>query len=314
MQSNLANWGDMMMEEDERNAEVVEDFPELSGFKVKGSKKKNRVQPVVVDHTPLPLPVDSKEVTKTLICKSLKEGQECSFGNHCKFIHFIDELININECVFGERCNRVKISKNNVINIKNTSPCIYFHPNETEHMFLLRHGVKNIDLMDRIKFNFEKFKFTRMCDKDTCDDNDCTYAHSVEQLKVFPCKFGGECHFITKKDSCVENVKDSDKICFFLHDEETMENYEKRVITNRKRKSEEELNLLKPKKMKVETVIEKKMEEPKICVEEKEPVKVVIKEKVIEDKIIINVPIHMAMEMLQIMLKSGKTNFELKTY
>ena len=233
----------------------------------------------------------------------------------------MDELINVNECPFGERCNRVKISKNNVKNKSDSSPCMYFHPNESENMFTLRHGVKNVDSMDRTKVNVEKYKFTRMCDKEACEDTECTYAHSIDELKVFPCKFGDECHFISKKDCCYENNKDDSKTCFFVHPEETMKNYEERVIT--KRKTEELKSKVKPDLVVKQIITESKVSKPvvnsklhvvKPIVETKPKVVEPVVESNLQEKIVINVPIHMAKEMLEMMLKSGKTNFEIKTY
>jgi hypothetical protein len=245
---------------------------------------------------------------KTIICKSVKIGVPCEYGTKCLFAHFIDELT-INTCKFGDKCNRMNKTKNK----DSTNACIYKHPVETEKMYLIRLGVKD-GMMTRPVFNNS---FTRMCvsiyDAIPCEKGcECTFAHSKEQLVApSPCGFGDRCYHILVDDNGYYTNKTQEKTCMFMHAGETFENYEQRFLKPYALKSKEK-KVIEPKPIPVI------VEEPKtFSVVNEEPVQdtIVIEEpKAVQEEIIIDVPSHMAIEMLDILLKSGKTNVVLRTH
>ena len=258
---------------------------------------------------------------KNIVCKSVKEGVPCSYGNKCIFSHFADEIVP-NECQFGDRCFRVKYAEKGIKNADSKSVCFNIHPDESISNWLYRNGFDE-SLMQRPVQDPAAFKCTRMCvsvmENIPCTKGDeCTYAHKVEDLKTNPCNFGVHCHHVRKDGEEYVNNKETDRICIFLHPDETLKNYEARALrviaADKKRKSVEDINSKKSKKPRVES----DAEFPVMQLVATEPAKPKIEEpketKPVGDKIIINVPAHMAVEMLQMLMKNGKTNVELNTY
>ena len=239
--------------------------------------------------------LDIEIKTKTQICRSLISHTECPFKSKCAYIHYSDELGHIGDCGYGSKCVRYGKGKSN--------PCLFYHPGENRTKFLIRLGLKEEELLRPAK---TKPKFTKMCnsvyDNKTCEAGvECTFAHSKEQLKPFACNFGSKCFLVKNHDDKVVNSGDQ-KICQYIHEGESVDNYEERVIKPNfdkyKREKEEEL-------MKQE---DKNVQEP-----ESVPVQVEYTEKK-DDKITLIVPAHMALEIMEILLKNGKTNVEIKTY
>jgi len=263
------------------------------------------------------LHVFSGKQQKSTICKSVKDGVPCTYGNKCIFSHYADD-VKPNDCQFGDACFRVKYTERGVKNANSKSVCFNIHPDENISCWLSRNGYDE-SLMQRPVQDPTAFKCTRMCisviDNIPCVKGDeCTYAHKVEELKTNPCNFGVDCHNVRKDgDEYVNN--ETDKICIFLHPEESLKNYEARalrIIAAKKRKSVEDINTQKAKKPRVELsdaafplVAMQPVAVPNIEAKEFKPV---------EDKIILNVPAHMAVEMLHMLFKNGKTNVELITY
>ena len=227
---------------------------------------------------------------KNYICKFILKGEECPYGKRCNCAHFKEELV-IRNCSFGDRCNKIKILKSGKLKNLNSTSCMFQHPSESVEEYYERFGVKP-GMMEKPVVDPVTFHYTKMCnsyfDKVECESKDeCTYAHTVEQLKITPCNF---------KERCIHVFKDSNgeytmasgtkKICRFLHPEETRENYTKRVVSFMKR-----------------TEIPSK-EENKII------------DKVInsKDPMVITVPENLAKEMMEALLASGKKNVEVKTY
>lgn len=173
----------------------------------------------------------------------------------------------------------------------------------------------------------ETYKCTKMCNSvlsgEDCKWKDnCTYAHKVEELRLSPCHFGMKCNNIIcpvlESDVYVNNPKGS-RVCTFIHPEERLDEYSARVF-----------NLKKPVEIvpvkKEVTTIKKEVkvpELPKASVQNKwlnavpfvpklvlqEPV-----EKPEGEKIILDVPEKLAMQALEMAIKSGVTNIEVRIH
>ena len=264
---------------------------------------------------------------KSIICKSVKDNVSCAYGSKCIFTHYADE-VHPNACTFGYNCALIKYKGDNVKNKNMKKTCNFIHPEESVSDWLLRNGFDE-SLMQRPVKDPEVFKCTRMCisvlEKIPCAKGDeCTYAHSAEELKTIPCNFGSECKHI-RKDGTEYLNNDTGKICVFIHPDESLCNFESRALRS----------LAKTKKIKTETKCENSIEFPllaqkMIYIPETIPEAIsdsipeAIQEPIAEafplesfqaqDKIVLNVPHHMAVEMLEILLKNGKTNIELNIY
>lgn len=238
---------------------------------------------------------------KNYICRNILKGEECPYGRRCNAAHFKTDLV-IKKCGFGDRCNKIKITKiGGVKNVTLSGPsCMFIHPSETEEQYFLRLGVKE-GMLEKPVIDPVNFHFTKMCnsyfDKIECQAKDaCTYAHTIDQLKINPCNFKQGCIHVTKDEKGEYKITEgTQKICRFIHPEETRENYAKRVVSNLKR-------------YEVKTPSEKSVSPS--AVEDK------IIEKVLtsEEPIVLNVPKSVAEEMVQALLASGKKNVHVKTY
>jgi hypothetical protein len=267
---------------------------------------------------------------KNIVCKSVKEGVDCSYGSKCIFSHYADE-VKPNECAFGDRCFRVKYAEKGIKNADSKNVCFNIHPDESIATWLHRNGFDETKMQRPVQ-DTTQFKFTRMCvsvmENIPCVKGDeCTYAHRVEDLKTTPCNFGEYCHHVRKDGDDYINNSESEKVCIFLHPEESLKNYEARalrIIADKKRKSVDDINNQKSKKPRVtmteaafpalDSVRTKPEEIKKIKTEDTKIEEPKQQKQLGGDKIILNVPAHMAVEMLQMLIKNGKTNVELITY
>jgi len=311
-----------MCEEDEKK-EIDEVLPvqekKEDGFlDVKKRKRKQKDLEEV-------LPEKEKKI---YICKSLRSDVQCTFGDKCNYAHSAKELEPQN-CSFGESCGRVKIANNIVKNVNPNNPCAYLHGSETTKNYLIRHKMNeqmelnNIENLTNDVITHD-FAYTRLCmsviDSTPCTrGSKCTYAHSPEQLRINPCTYGVSCFHVSSSNGEYMNNGKSDKTCMFLHPDETLSNYASRVF-NTKKVSPSSSGFVTPKAKKTKTDAPPstpKKANKKIDQKPKENVvteMILDGDKILEEKIIVNVPAHMAMEMLEMILKSGKTNIELRTF
>jgi hypothetical protein len=252
-------------------------------------------QSIKVELVDSDIELENQVKVKTQICKSLITGSECPFKNKCSYIHYTDELENIGDCGYGSRCVRFGKGKHN--------PCLFYHPGENRTKFLVRLGLKEAELLRPAKI---KPKYTKMCnsvyENIPCEaGRECTFAHNKEQLKPLACNFGKKCFLVSVQDGIFMNTNEQ-KICQYIHADggESIDNYEDRILKP---------NFEKYKKSKeiVENPVEEEVKEEEVKEEE-------VKEKVKEDKITLIVPSHMALEIMEILLKNGKRNVEIKTY
>lgn len=241
----LLGWGDEMINEEcsgsvkktdvwKQSASVScldnEEFPSLNFKEVRTKKRVHNS--IDKEDVKSEENKENKEKLKTVVCKNIKEGKDCTYGNKCIYAHYLEDLTP-NMCGYNENCYRVKYNKNVVRNIDNKNPCIFIHPNETIEMFAKRQGAKP-ELMRKPDPSVV-YKNTRMChsvlEGKICENlPECTYAHKIDELKISPCVFGNECHHVIKNDGIYSNKEDSTKKCFYLHPEEDKKNYKKRVI------------------------------------------------------------------------------------
>lgn len=189
-----------------------------------------------------------------------------------------------------------------------------------------------------------EFKFTRPCNSlikgEKCDKGlDCTYAHSTGQLKLTKCHFGSNCKNVISGSDYIENAN-TGKVCSFLHEPiETVNMYCKRVYgfddskpheivkseyvphapyvaTYAPKTVSKTFNTFKTLNASAKPFKEIMAEESK----ERENIKTSIEETIpssiasSDDKIVVDVPKDMAMQMLEMLVKSGKTNIEIRTH
>jgi hypothetical protein len=307
-----------------------ENFPVFT--EVKAKKHKKNVHNPAEDCSEVASHVSTVSMTseKYFICKTVLSGGECPYKGKCKYAHYEDEW-KIQECSHGERCNRVKGTKCKNVDPKNI--CLFIHPREDLDAFYKRLNVDIKKITRPSQEDIAKSKhFSKMCDSFflnlACNkpEGECTYAHNKEQLIVRDCMF---------KDKCNHTILDGDEYltngsidCMFKHLDETFDNYNERVLEPRRKivlqqadKASKIVNL-PPVITKEEKAVPMKswgdmMDEDE---DEEIPVKMPVQEELIKEekstendgKIIIEVPEHMAMDILNMMLMSGKTNFELK--
>lgn len=241
----------------------LNDFPSLSESKEIKYKKTKIIEKTEEEETQKPLEKTLKE--KRLICKSIREGKECSYGNKCQYAHYVDD-ITPKECSFGDNCYRIKYTKNFVRNVDNKNPCTFIHPEENTEMYFRRHGL-NPENMKKPDPSVV-FKNTRMCNAILegieCEGGaECTYAHDFNDLRISPCLFGDECRNICKNEEIYSN-ESCDKKCYFIHPKETRENYKDRVVlTYKKREAPEpieEIDTTIVKRHKTDDKIDEKQE------------------------------------------------------
>jgi hypothetical protein len=72
-------------------------------------------------------------------------------------------------------------------------------------------------------------KFTRMCWNCNCENPNCTYAHTISELRIVGCKYGKCCNLVrfeklTKKYENIQKRK-----CYFIHPGEKEEEYIERL-------------------------------------------------------------------------------------
>ncbi len=368
MSNNKMSWGDEMEMEEEKIVVVkpvenkwatsinltsvldTEDFPVLGQstvVKKTTTTATSIIIPEIVEEKNLMEKIPDEKVVKSAMCKTIKEGKECPYGLKCKYAHYDDELFP-NECNFGDRCFRIKYTTQNIVkNVDNKNVCCYIHPEETISMYIKRHGLSP-EGMKRPDPEVV-YKYTRMCqsilDNIPCEKGDeCTYAHTFEQLRTSECMFGNECHHILKNAHGYVNNHESSKTCFYIHPDENLDNLKKRIIDIRKKRSaKENIDTTKVKKQKVETkhpaVVEVKkpavveVKKPAVVevkkpvvvevkkpvvVEVKKPVVVEVKKPVVvevkknEPSIIIEVDKENAADIIQKMIASGIQNFQIK--
>ena len=246
---------------------------------------------------------------KIHVCKSIKEGGNCSYGKRCNSAHFLDELVT-KDCGFKDKCRKVKIFKNKLTNNDNEDICNFIHPSEDVDMYLQRIGI-NKESIKRPEKNPEDSYCTKMCnsffDKKECENEECKYAHSTEQLKVSPCHFKEKCYLVIKNlDGEYIQAEGCKKLCYFLHEGENMENYETRVVNNMKKPQPRDPQ---PRK-KFDKVNENIISNLRV-----------LKNRSTNDStndsenpVVLNVPVESAVDMLQALLKSGTKNVQLNTY
>lgn len=309
------SWFDMCEEEEEEQNKIVVPEEKNDGFlEVKKRKRKENIE----EH------VEVLE-KKIYICKSLRNGTPCTFVDKCNYAHSFKEL-ELQQCSFGEKCGRVKINNNIVKNVDSNNPCAYLHGYETVKNYLIRHKMNEqfhlINFDKAVETNNE-FANTRLCtsiiDNTTCSKGEkCTYAHNPEQLKINPCTYGVSCFHVSKIDGEYINNTKSDKTCIFLHPYERLYNYASRVFKMKKKVSPASSGFVTPKAKKTKTDIPPPAPKKERKNLEENPKKVQPVHHMnlddTEEKIIVSVPSHMALEMLEIILKSGKTNIELRTF
>jgi hypothetical protein len=176
--------------------------------------------------------VESKNTKnmKSYVCKSIEDGVVCPYGKKCKFAHNASEL-ETKKCIYGDNCNRIKIKKGNVVNVEEKNPCIFIHPSENISNFLDRRGIIGLPLEDVTEPSL--YRCTRMCVSYTngikcLKGTECTYAHTVHELRTTKCNFGENCHNVRKNSNLYINK--GEKVCVFLHPDETLDNYYNRAL------------------------------------------------------------------------------------
>jgi len=187
----------------------------------------------------------------------------------------------------------------------------------------------------------ERLYKTRMCRSvetgDVCPHGDgCRFAHSSSELRTAPCLFGGDCCFVRWRNGNYFNNPGS-KVCTFLHPEETKRGYCARVkIPYIEEPPKVEEKFEPPKVEKFEPPKVEKFEPPKVETSKvlgggylkpsrtwqtpaqkinlnPDPVKInppSVKET--EDETVLTVPKELAMQAMELAMKSGKKNIRVE--
>ena len=95
------------------------------------------VKDVIKPSVPVPtVSKINKALTKTQMCKSVKEGTSCTHGINCRFAHNKSELVKI-DCRFGNSCYHVRVGSSGRYsnNLSSSRVCTYIHPCETEENY-----------------------------------------------------------------------------------------------------------------------------------------------------------------------------------
>lgn len=226
--------------EEEKNRELVsssdsdtysvesfeENFPPLNS----DIKKTSSVPKILAFGKTEKVEAKNTKSMKSYVCKSVDDGAVCPYGKKCKFAHNASEL-ETKKCIYGDDCNRIKVKKGTVTNVDEKNPCIFIHPSETISIFLDRRGIIGLPLED-VK-DLCVYRCTRMCVSYTngikcLKGNECTYAHTVQELRATKCNFGENCHNVCKNSNLYVNK--GDKVCVFLHPDETLDNFYNRAL------------------------------------------------------------------------------------
>lgn len=167
-----------------------------------------------------------------------------------------------------------------------------------------------------------EYKFTRPCSSlikgDKCDKGlECTFAHSMDQLKLTNCNFGNNCKNIICGKDIIQNANNG-KVCTFIHRPiETQEMYCKRVYTINNRLNngfkERAPKVFSPKPYVAKTFVGKPIVD-ELCVEKPFTNNQNVHLIEVGDKIVIDVPKNMMVEILEMLVKIGKTNIELRIH
>ena len=174
--------------------------------------------PVFLPLAPEIKPQEIKKQSKTRMCKSIAGGQSCKFGNKCMFAHSALEL-DILECQYGLRCNKIKCERNGRICNAGVIICGRKHGDETSEEVKYRlfgtspvlaeveqvemiqeveqvEMVQEIEKVEMVKVNIwnanAKVKLCKsVYDKQPCKfGSKCRFAHSVNDLE---CGYGTCC-------------------------------------------------------------------------------------------------------------------------
>ena len=178
---------------------------------------------------------DEKHHPKKLFCKNIIDGKECLFDKRCLFAHSYEEKYN-DDCNFEDNCIHIFFSKNG--HCLNANPklkiCFRKHPSENFETYHNRIGTDKKYPNVPKKTHIPDRKFTKMCRTITeqgvepCIRSSCNFAHTDSELVILPCRFKERCNNIEFNDGLFKNK--GEKICKFLHDNETKENYKFRLI------------------------------------------------------------------------------------
>ena len=181
---------------------------------------------------------------KAYVCNSVEEGIICPYGKKCKFAHNASEL-ETKKCIYGDDCNRIKIRKGTVANVDEKNPCIFIHPSETIGTFVDRRKIIGLPLED-VKDPCV-YRYTRMCVSyingiECQKGKECTYAHTVQELRATKCNFGENCHNVLKNSNLYVNK--GEKVCVFLHPHETLDNFYNRALKKKNDKILEKIEIV----------------------------------------------------------------------
>lgn len=174
----------------------------------------------------------------------------CDCDNEdCEYSH---ESPIIKKCLFDSRCNFTSRDKFGTYkNINKNKVCSYLHSQESMENYNLRLAKKavvpSVEIKSEVRNNaFEilkdkekiknSLKFTKMCSSvlnntECIHKGECRFAHNLKELNIRDCLFIDNCKFVKKIDSTEFENLNNEKICDCRHENESIENYYKRINT-----------------------------------------------------------------------------------
>ena len=120
---------------------------------------------------------------KTRPCNNMQQRGMCSRGNKCTFAHSVEEL-NLRNCFDGRFCRNMR--------------CRFYHPDlESKLEYFARTRQEVPVFAEPVKFDKKSLKFTKPCEmimkKGRCYREDCTFAHTLNDLVLKECNKGKSC-------------------------------------------------------------------------------------------------------------------------
>ena len=207
-------------------------FPDLSSKNIK-VRKTSPISIVRIENSSVCSSSSDISKKKTQPCKAITSGKSCPYGGKCNFAHSLEELI-LDDCLYKNKCYLVKFDGKMYTNAGSYKKCTRIHPTETKESFHKRCGTLNVFPKFPEKTFVPNMKCTKLCknayemlfnsSEKKCDIENCTYAHSLDELNLLECSFGNGCRHVETEDGASYKNINLKKICVRRHPRETAVN------------------------------------------------------------------------------------------
>lgn len=207
-------------------------FPDLSFMNSKIRKTPPSMSVVRIENSSVTSSLSDSSKRKTQPCNSILNDKTCPYGSKCNFAHSLEELV-VDICLYKNRCYLVRFENGSYANT-GAKKCSRIHPEETKESFHKRCGTLKSFPNFPEKTIVPNMKCTKLCKnayeiifdhvEKKCDIENCTYAHSLEELNLLDCSFGSDCRHVERQNDNIYKNINLKKICVRKHPLETAEN------------------------------------------------------------------------------------------